>query len=405
MGVENSGSRLSAVGRLHLRLNPLRVPLFGKQTRVLKSPTDSGVNPFSGANAFRPVFLILTLFLSLPPEAKSQGTAAFRDERGQFYAWEKGRTDLLESTGALEWKCAPTYLVYQDNTGELVYYQNGSKTDLGVIRPEWYEAKEDFLVYQVREQISIYYRQTKHRLGFLQSNAIAIGDSIVGFRDNTGALYAFRHGSFERLELFPVDSLKAGDNILTYVDQNGFFKAYWNGKSGRLDNQPPLQSAAGGNIAAWIDPFGRLKIFYRGEILEPEQGFQPVKIYAGRNFVAWMDDRGEHFAWYGGRTTRLLTDFPVLWGVADHLCWFADRSGYFRVFYEGQIHTLESFTPAGVLAENRVLVYTELDGRLKAFYRGESIHISNNIARDFSLCGDLVSWTERPFDFRFYRKD
>ena len=66
---------------------------------------------------------------------QGQGTAGYEDERGQFYAWENGNSKMLESVGALEWKAAPDYLVYLDNTGELVYYQGGSKRDLGVIRP------------------------------------------------------------------------------------------------------------------------------------------------------------------------------------------------------------------------------------------------------------------------------
>jgi len=294
-------------------------------------------------------FLLAASFMPRP-SLFAQGTAAYRDERGQFLVWEKGREYTAELVGVNDWKAAPNYLVYLDNAGELQYFQNGKNRGLGVIRPEFYLAMEAFLVYQVRDQVSIYHQETKHRLGFLNGRQLAIGDSIVGFHDQTGALYCFFRGRFERLELFEADSLKAGDNVLCYLDQNRRLRGFWNGRTGTLDEQPPQKVVCGADLIAWSDPFGRLKIFYRGKTTEPEQGYLPQQLFAGRGLVAWTDDRGESFVWFEGKTTRILQEPPVQFGVADHLCWFSDRNGFFRVFYEGQVYTLESYDPKQILA-------------------------------------------------------
>jgi hypothetical protein len=304
-----------------------------------------------------------------------------------------------------DWKAAPDYLVYLDNAGELQYYQNGKNRGLGVIRPEFYLACEGFLVYQVRDQVSIYHKETKHRLGFLNGRELAIGDSIVGFHDQTGALYCFYRGRFERLELFEADSLKAGDNVLCYLDQNRRLRAFWNGRTGTLDEQAPQKVVCGADLIAWIDPFGRLKIFYRGRTTEPEQGYLPQQLYAGRGLLAWTDDRGESFVWSEGKTTRIMDEPPLQFGVTDYLCWFTDRNGFFKVFYENKIHTLETFAPKQIFAYGRVLAYTELDGRVRAFYKGEAMAVSDNIAQTIELTGDLISWSERPFHRAFFRRD
>jgi hypothetical protein len=333
--------------------------------------------------------------------AQNQGTTAWLDERGQLLAREMGQTHVLEIIGVQSWKCAPDYLTYVDNAGELIHFRNGKKKPLGVVRPEWYEAREGFLAYKVRDQISLYHEGTKHRLGFLSGEALAVGDSVVGFRDNTGALFAFYQGRFERLELFPVDSLRAGINVLHYVDQNGRFRAFWKGRAGTLDDLAPQKVAAGSDIIAWNDPFGRLKIFYRGKFSQPETGYQALELFAGRSFIAWLDDRGEFFVWYDGLTTRLLQEPPISYGVKDHLIWYVDRNGMFRAFYQGKVHLLESFAPPAVEAMGHVLAYAELDGRVRAFAYGEKKKVSDNIARQFGISGDLIYWSELPFQWAF----
>jgi hypothetical protein len=84
------------------------------------------------------------------------------------------------------------------------------------------------------------------------------------------------------------------------------------------------------------------------------------------------------------------------------LLWYVDNNNYLKVYCNGELSIAETFYPEKIKADKDVIVYTDLDKRLRAFYNNESIPVSANIVIDFSLNNTTIMYNEIPNKYKFH---
>jgi hypothetical protein len=370
------------------------------------------------------LFLILlsaALLQSVPSYA--QGLGAYVDERNRFIIWDSGEEKVVENLGVREWTLSPNYITYIDLAGELHVYGGGEIRPLSVANPRYYIVSDNLLRYGTGDNTTLLDKGRKHFISFNQGQmardlpaelsdveqgymGVASSDSVAAFNDYNGWLHIYYQNEFREISKFRGEDLKAFGNMVCWLDQQQRLRAFWQGKSGIIDPQGYLELMGGNNILIWTDIFNRAKIFHRGQLIEPSSAYLPEGgfIGVGDDIACWVDENEELWVYQNGKAKKLLTEAPKEAGIKDQLLWFVDLNGYFSVFYEGEIILLETFEPMRIEAHWNVLAYQDIDGRLRAFYKGEKINISDQIAQDWDLNGDLIQWSERPFNYEFFRR-
>ena len=75
---------------------------------------------------------------------------------------------------------------------------------------------------------------------------------------------------------------------------------------------------------------------------------------------------------------------------------------YLNVFYKGKNHVLEPYEPKKINMFDGIVAYTDLDGRLKAFYEGKKVKVSDRIIDDFEVNGRVIQYSINNGDMKIY---
>lgn len=82
---------------------------------------------------------ILSLLLGICTLLSAQPMLGYTDPQGDFYVQDSGRLVHLESHPIRNFQAGANSLVYQSNSGELVYYANHTKKELEITNPSFSE--------------------------------------------------------------------------------------------------------------------------------------------------------------------------------------------------------------------------------------------------------------------------
>ena len=68
----------------------------------------------------------------------------------------------------------------------------------------------------------------------------------------------------------------------------------------------------------------------------------------------------------------------------------------------GKTYWLERYIPLSYKIDNDIVVYQDLDGRLKAFYYGEQVEVSDQIANNYELFNEAVRYSLQPYETKIW---
>ena len=81
---------------------------------------------------------------------------------------------------------------------------------------------------------------------------------------------------------------------------------------------------------------------------------------------------------------------------------FTDKSDNFYIWYKGKTELIERFHPLSVKAYRDLVVYQDLDGRLKGYLNGKQVQVSDQIVTSYELYNQTVSYSLQPGDHTFW---
>ncbi len=346
------------------------------------------------------VFLSSAIFFCVALQSaffpvSAQQLAAYQDNQGYFYIFDKGKTIQAEYLHVKKFSVGGQCLLYVDNMNHLKMYYRGKITTLEVNPVSRFEAMDYLAVYSIGDIIKII---ENGQVTTISTHAVQYlaEDSLVTFYDRGQQLLAvYYKGRIQMLE----DGLtgrtnvmfKAADNIVAYVSlRTGDLKAFSNGTIHEI--LPFVQGGSfktGRDVVAYVAPSEQnFRAFFKGKdyILED---FPPASYQVGDDIVAYVDNTGSFKVFSEGETTQITSFPPDFYQVRNQMILYGDQ-GYFKVWYDNNPYLLETYIPNDWKAEWNTIVYRDLNKNIKIFSRGDSKVLTYDLAETIELYRDLV---------------
>ncbi len=139
-------------------------------------------------------------------------------------------------------------------------------------------------------------------------------------------------------------------------------------------------------------------VFNNGMIHDLEHN-EVSEVSTGRDFVVYRNSIGHVKEYAEGEVTyisnsRRLEFFAVMESDNSLIV----ESGYHLSVFDTETKTrtlLETLRIKKVQSFDKVVAYMDIDGRLKAYYEGEKVKVSNQIIQSFQLIGRVIVYTLR----------
>ncbi|MGZ3865936.1 MAG: hypothetical protein ACXVNR_05700 [Bacteroidia bacterium] len=304
---------------------------------------------------------------------KAQSITAWTDQRGYFNVFDNGNTSTIEYQMPQNFQVGGAVIAYHDFNSNFKVYYKGDVTTLYGGNVNKYMVTHNLLFYIIAGQLHVYDRG-KDKVITVNPGQYVIGDSLVGFYDNTyQSFYVYYDHDKFTLESNvinnPLVSFRASNNTLAFVNQQREFKIFWNGGVQKIFQLSPgmdLDYQTGSNVVAFISGVtNSLGVFYKGQTFNVSN--IPVKEYkAADDMVAYTDQNGLH-AFYAGKNYDLLSAYDYTYDVSDSVLVYY-TSGYFRVFNKGKVTILGNYKPAEYALDNNTVAWINQQGGLSAFF-------------------------------------
>lgn len=337
-------------------------------------------------------FLLGFLLLSFT-RADSQGLAAYSDFRDRFYVFDNGNVKQLEHLPVLNFKVGKWCVAYKRNDGSLMVYHNGQKRELSAVVKD-YRVTEGLLIYTYNKNLFVYNGREKKTLTMNASYYKADKD-IVAYYDQIDKMFkAYYKGQVFDVESAlsspPVNNFEVGDNILAYQDPNDYLNAFFEGSTQRLmllQGRPNYK--ADKNIVAYYDVSQSAFKLHRVSGQRELSFFRPSSFKLTDNRVVYVEHDGDFMVYENDEIRTLSTNTPEFYMVHDSILIYEEQN-YFKVYYDGQVYTLENFIPNQIKYGYNTLAYLNERNHLRVFRNGKVKTISYEPVNSFEVFWDVV---------------
>ena len=344
-------------------------------------------------------FLFCLLFLSLPFGIWAQPFSAYTNARQEFYIFDNGAINKLESWTPIDFKVGRNTVAYIDNSRNFKIYRDGTITPITDLFTTQFDVSDNLILFRSANMISVIDGSDVVLLSRL-CDRFAMGDSVVLFYDNnTSSFNGYYNGKITQLESFLAlkstdftfdSTVKVSDNMGAYINYNEQFKVFYNNEVETLENQTVSNFGVGRNTVAYVDINGQFKIYHKGHsyTIDP---FAPISYQVGDDFVAFYSNDGHFKIFYEGNLYNIGYYKPQ-YKVSDRVVAFADPNGYFKTFYEGEQYMLDMYYPEKFTAGYNSLVYTNKSNTLRMFSKGKIYDITTISLQDMRLDYDVLQY-------------
>lgn len=339
-------------------------------------------------------FLILLLFIT-QHALQAQNLAAFHDNQGRFHIFDNGRIIQAEYLPVNQYSVGGDCILYTDNRNNLKMYYKGQLSTLEVNTPDQFVALDYLAVYNIGGVVKIIHDGITSTIS---TNSVFYKgeDSLVVFYDVTKSLLA----TYYKNHIYMLEDglirnaaylFKASDNLVVYISsRTRSLKYFYLGETREIE---PFQSGgsfdAGRDIIAYInDADLKFKVLYKGEVYLAEE-FPPESYQMGDGLVAYVDNTGSFRIFVDGEFSGISSYKPEFYEVRNRMVIFGEQ-GYFKVWYNNKVYTLETYIPEKYEAGWNTIIYRDLNRNVKVFNRGESKVLTYDLIEEVSLYRDLV---------------
>jgi hypothetical protein len=230
---------------------------------------------------------------------------------------------------------------------------------------------------------------------------------MAAYSDNQQRFQVFDQGRTFQAEYLPVKGFSVGGNCLLYADNQNHLKMVWQGEVSTLEITGVSQYEALDYLAVYSIG-GIVKIVENGKVTTVST--HSVKYLADDSLVTFYDSAKQLLAvYYNGRIRMLEDGLTGRTGnnfrTADNLvAWYSPRSSELKVFWQGQINTVETFSSTASFKAGRNLVayVSPSDQQFKVYYKGELQILEDFPPQSFQTGDDVVAWVDNSGSFRVF---
>lgn len=342
---------------------------------------------------------LMCCFLS----AYSQCVVPYYDITSQLYAYDNGETHFLEPSLPASVKVGKNYVAYINGNSSRLRLYYGSKNYVVCENAAEFWATDNWFVYKNYGLLGVLYKNELKPLDKMVMGEYWIGDSIISWVSNFNEIKMFYEGQIRSIEAFNIQQKRDGsdyvysnakmsDNIFAYVDQSNVFKVFYHGQVIQLETFEPTMYIPGRDMVLYVDNINNLKVFCKGQTYETNiNGI--TNYWLGEGFFVYYTLGGQLAVWKDGEEKILAQDRPKDLIVQRNMIAFTDKSNNFYIWYNDKLELVERFQPKTVQAYRNFVVYQDQDGRLKGYYYGKQINVSDQIVSKYNLYNETVVYS------------
>jgi len=192
--------------------------------------------------------------------------------------------------------------------------------------------------------------------------------------------------------------------LSAYVDMQNQLMVWDNGMVRKVDFLPPTLMKIGRVAIPYLDNSRSFKIYYGGGVRNINIGFTNA-FYVTDNLVGYLNQKSL-FVFDKG-VSKNLTGICDQYFIADSLIFYLDAvKSEYRVYYNGQITTAESYISDSVLASikvsDNIIAYNNFANQFHIFYRGVISQQEDFAVRSFDAGRNTVAYVDGDRKFKIF---
>ncbi len=209
---------------------------------------------------------------------------------------------------------------------------------------------------------------------------------------------------FYQLEYLPVKSYKFSRTSIAYIDNRSDFKIYYKGKSIYQLNAVDFSY----NVSDYLVAYkvgSVLYVFDRGE--KKILTYYNSQVVLSDSLLAFFDDSKYTFSiYYNGKVALLensMLERPQSIHAGPNTLAWVNQSGFFNIFYQGEIHTLSNTPPLALEAGRDIVAYVDdFDHYFHLFYYGDTAQVEVFAPDSFKVGYGIMAYVDNLGDFRVF---
>jgi hypothetical protein len=228
---------------------------------------------------------------------------------------------------------------------------------------------------------------------------------IAAFNDYKDAFIVFDRGSFQQLDHMKVRSFKPGGTTLAYVDNSGEFQIYYNGKKYHQLYSTDMFSYFNTNYLVAYKVAQVLYVFEKGK--SQIVSYYCNDYYLGDSILAYYDETEYNLGiYYKGSKMPIessLLSAPKTVRVGSNLVAYVNQSGYFKIYYNGELKDVDNTTPVSFESGRDIVAY--VDGYQKyfhLFYKGQLAQVDVNLPESYKVGFGNMAYIDYDVNFRVF---
>jgi hypothetical protein len=189
-------------------------------------------------------------------------------------------------------------------------------------------------------------------------------------------------------EMFMPDAI--GENIIGFKDNGDVYRIFWRGKITELGGTSlGIVFSASTDIICFNDMINKtFSVFDAGEFVDVEQMF--VKKYkAGRGYILYEDQNGNLFKYQQKEKINISNYSNGVWDLKDDVFVWNENALFFTN-YLGEKIEISNYSPKEFEIKNNLIAYRNSIGGVNVFWNGKNYTVTNQIDASFKIFGKGV---------------
>jgi hypothetical protein len=347
------------------------------------------------------VFLLFTLVLFSKLSAQ---VAPFIDFSGYLNTFYKGNIRTLELQRVNSFSAGDNVLAYIDNRENFKVF-NGEKVEQITVQQVKYQHSDNVVAWQIGNFLYGYENGIKKTL-CVNTGDFIVKDSFIVFQDTRfKTINVWYKNEVIQLMQQTGDMTMPeaiGENIIGFKDNGDIYRVFWRGKFFEIGgNAYQMEMNAGTDVISFNNTVTKnFTVFDNGEFYDVETAFMK-KYKSGRGFVVYEDQIGNLWKFEKGNKLNLSDFNSGVSEVVDDVIIWNENNLLFTLVNNVKTQII-NYIPSDYRLKNATFAYRNNLGGVSVFYNGKNIMLTNQTESSYTIYGNNVLVELFNKSFLFY---
>lgn len=241
----------------------------------------------------------------------------------------------------------------------------------------------------------------------LSLSCSAMAQPLTAYTDLQNEVMVWDKGLIHKVDYLPPTSMKIGRSTIPYIDNSNSFKIYYNGGVRTINPGFTNYYEATDNLVMYLNA-KQLNVFDRGNT-KMLAGICNT-YYLGDSVLLYLDEqRSEYKVYYNGQTYTVESFIPdsVLANVkvSDNIVAYDNFANQFRIFYHGGIIPQEEYPVSSFSVGRNTVAYVDANRQFKIFHKGKTFVIDDYPPQTYTAGDNLVAYVSNDGYFKIFYED